>query len=72
MNFPSFDDFLTTLKDGKLEEITSKVYANPELHIFIGDDNSNEIDMSFLIRKNNLITIALLEAYHQWLSENLS
>ena len=72
MEFPSFNDFLHELADnGRINELTGRVYQNNELHMFIGDDNSVDIDLSLLAAKNISMTLALLEAYHQWLAEQL-
>ena len=71
-NVPSFNDFLLTLKEGKIEKIIDTIYERPELEIFIGDENSVTIDPTRLIAKNTKVTLALLQEYHQWLSEYLS
>ena len=71
MKFPSFIDFLATLKNGEIEKIIDTVYKRPELEIFVGNENSVTIDPTRLIAKNTKITLALLQEYHQWLAEHL-
>ena len=71
MKFPSFDDFLSTLTEEKMMELSEGIDAKTE-GIKLNPKVVNNIDVSPLMAASALFNIRILRAYHEWLSEELS
>lgn len=76
MGFPSFEDFKRTLTEERLTELFSDMY---NIHIYemtaLTQENISALVSNLsneLIGASVAANIRLLEAYHEWLSQDVS
>ena len=76
MSFPSFKDFRETLTEERLSEIFSDIYRIDVIEINgLTPENINAFISKLrydTIGASISASLALLEAYHEWLSQELS
>lgn len=64
MNFPSFDEFLSTIPTELPQEISEEVFRQ------IDKANKNDVN-TYISLFGAKFAIELLRCYHDWLSEHL-